>query len=103
MYEMLAALEKKEHDVQTMRVFGCHKDRHGDPDEQEYCVGWLLYQRKRGVPNLALRLALIMNDSALIQFREAHVEDDELYETITELVQANLARDQELHPERYEL
>lgn len=101
MYLMLQRIEKTEHDLEGMRTFGCHKDRHGPREDIEPCVGWLLNQRERGVPNLALRILLATNDEALKQFEECEA-DGEVYETVTELVEANLDRDRILNPERYD-
>lgn len=102
MYTMLADQEQREADIASAHVFACHKDRHGPPDEQEYCVGWLLNQRARGVPNLALRLGLMTSEPASAQFNECE-PDGEMYDTVGELVEANLTRDRELYPERYDL
>lgn len=103
MYLMLTRIERQEEQLGQASVFGCHKDRHEAPEKQEYCIGWLLNQRERGVPNLALRISLAMNEhheAACAQFNECE-PDGEMYESVEELVQVNLARDRELHPERY--
>jgi len=104
MYQMLADIEQREHEFGRASVFGCHKDRQGPSETQEYCVGWLLNQRERGVPNLALRIGLMIGDdseAATEQFNECE-PDGEMYETVAELVESNLDRDRVLHPERYE-
>lgn len=73
-----------------MRRFGCHKDRHREPGERELCVGWLIYQRDKRprIESLGLRIALL-NDDVVRQFEEATSEVD-LYDSIDELVIANL-------------
>ncbi len=103
MYQLLASIEQGEGEVGSNRVFGCHKDVQCDPDEREYCVGWLLNQRAQGVPNIALRIALMVGDhseAAVLQFNECTSGD--VYKTVAELVAANLAHDKVLNPERYE-
>lgn len=102
MYLMLQDIERTEGDVATgMKTFGCHQDRHGPPKAVEPCVGWLLNQRENGIPNLGLRLLLAMRPEAGKQFEECEPDGD-MYETVTELVDENLAVDRVLNPYRYD-
>ena len=104
-YQMLADIERTEGDPDVRRIFACHKDRTKPPEEREYCVGWLINQRDNGIPNLALRMALMFgpNTEALgKQLDESHPpEGVDLYASVTELVRLNIDRDQELNPHRY--
>lgn len=103
---MLAANERSQGSADASSPFGCHKDRTRRREQREHCVGWLIHQRENGVPSLSLRLRLVCGEhasAALAQFTEARLPDGvELYDSVTELVAANLKRDRELHPERYE-
>ena len=105
-YLMLAANERSQGSADASSPFGCHKDRTRRREQREHCVGWLIHQRENGVPSLSLRLRLVCGEhasAALEQFAEARLpEGVELYDSVTELVAANLKRDRELHPERYE-
>lgn len=102
MYLMLQHIEKTEGNPFETRTFGCHKDRHEPKEEHEYCVGWIINQREKGVPSIALRLVLSQyQDPAIEQYEESE-PDGELYETIEELVEANLERDRKLNPQRYD-
>lgn len=83
------------------RSFGCHKDRHGPVEDQQMCVGWLLWQRRNRVPSISLRVCLIRNKSEMRRFKEM-VGDEQCYHSISELVADNLAADRKLHPERHE-
>jgi hypothetical protein len=82
------------------RSFMCHKDKALPDEDKGLCVGWLIYQKRRGIPSIALRVKLMTDNEACDQYNEADT-DEELYDSIDELVQINLLRDRELHPERY--
>ena len=101
MYLMLQGIEASETSPFERKTFGCHQDRHKEPKEVEPCVGWLLNQRERGTPSIALRLLLLREPEATAQFDESE-SGGELYDTVDELVRVNLLQDQVLHPERYE-
>lgn len=80
--------------------FACHKDRTKPYADREMCIGWLLDQKRKGMPAIALRVILIDNPEAISQYEECE-PDGEMYSSVSELVRTNLARDKELHPERY--
>ncbi len=44
--------------LSTGASFGCHKFRNRPGEEQDYCAGWLLDQKRRGLPNVQLRMKL---------------------------------------------
>jgi len=99
-YLMLSRMRRTEGQPGASGIFGCHKDRHEPPAEREPCVGWLIYQREHGVASIALRLKLMQSAAALAQYEQS-AATCELYDSIEELVEDNIERDQELHPERY--
>ena len=106
-YVRLADLERVEGQPESATAsFGCHKDRHGPVEDRQYCVGWLVHQRERGVPSIALRFALVASrdrEAVVEQFEQAKVPDGvALYPSVQDLVAANLRRDRVIHPERYE-
>lgn len=82
-------------------VFNCHKDRQKPPGERGLCVGWLLDQRRRGIPSIALRIRLIGRPDLVQQLEEIRGEED-CYSSVEETVAANLKRDRVLNPHRYE-
>lgn len=51
-------------------VFGCHEHGNLPPSERGFCAGWLLDQKNRDVPSLALRLMLHGDKEALDAFHE---------------------------------
>lgn len=73
-------------------LFGCHKDGKLPPSERGVCVGWLLHQRAHNVPSLRLRVAL-MTDPTLAEQLATAEGDDDIFSSITELVEANLQAD----------
>lgn len=95
-YLLLYRMQKTEEDPRNFsNGFGCHKGRKLEKEEQQLCVGWLMNQREQGVPSIHLRLRLARDPTGELreQLDEATC-DAELYETVTELVCANLeARD----------
>ena len=99
MYLMLRRIERTQEDLGTS-TFGCHKDKGEPPERVEPCIGWLLNQRENGVHHIRLRIALAMSPDAAEQFMECE-PDGEMFDTVEELVEANLARDREMNPHRY--
>ena len=85
---MLADIEATEGDAGA-RAFACHKDRALAAD-----------QRRRGVPNLRLRL-LLMSTPALVDQLSQATGTADCYRSVTALVRLNLAADRMLHLERY--
>lgn len=100
-YLMLQRIARTEHDPFRSKPFGCHKDKDAEPAERELCVGWLIHQRERGTPSIALRLILMRSQEAALQYEKSE-PDGELFDSIDELVKMNIERDKKLNPERYE-
>ena len=99
-YLMLGRIERTEGELGD-KTFGCHKDKALPREDVEVCIGWLLHQRKRGVPSVSLRIQLATIPELLTQFEESE-PGGELYESISELVRVNIEADRELNPDRYE-
>ena len=71
-------------------IFSCHKYRERPQDEQQVCAGWLHDQRERGVPSIALRMALSQNDDALNALETVEDGGLDLY-TLVEACEKNIA------------
>lgn len=73
-----------EHDRSELgRLYQCHqKDGHS-------CVGWLLDQRRRNLPSIALRLALIKATDVPQQYIESLHSEAPLFDSVEEMCQAN--------------
>ena len=68
-------------------VFGCHGTiKHADPS---VCIGWLLDQKRRGLPSLVLRVRLAQDAEARGCHEEATDGGHALYDSIEEMVAAN--------------
>jgi len=68
-------------------LYGCHeygKRKH----EAQVCVGWLLNQRERNVPSIALRMHLMQSPEARACIKEAS-SPVPLYESVEEMCEAN--------------
>jgi hypothetical protein len=73
-------------------VFLCHLSGGKPKSEERLCVGWLLDQKKRDLPNLALRIRLIAEAGAAKLWEELTDEGLELYESILAMVWANTGK-----------
>ena len=67
-------------------TYGCHK-KNGN-----LCIGWLLDQRKRNVPSIALRLHLYREPQAVTQMEEAHDGGAAMFSTVKAMCRANGVR-----------
>jgi hypothetical protein len=77
-------------------LFACHQYRLLPPEERRPCAGWLLDQRRRGIPSIRLRLVLVSNPAACALFNEARDGGLALYDSLDEMCAANIG---ELAPE----
>jgi Family of unknown function (DUF6283) len=75
-------------------MFGCHATRHRPQGEQTPCAGWLLDQKRRGVPSIQLRIALFKED-ALKCFESVHSGGHKLFRTIQSMSRANFKADRQ--------
>jgi len=73
-------------------VYSCHK--HGVLPEAErgMCAGWLLDQRKRGLPSIALRLALISERGAGEALEAVSDGGHPMFRTVKAMCRANGVR-----------
>jgi uncharacterized protein DUF6283 len=84
------------HDANELHgaMFGCHKDRERPPEERRFCVGWLLDQKRRGLPSIQLRLQLrVGGDEALARALDEITDGgNELYPSVRAMCLANGVR-----------
>lgn len=85
-----------ESDVDTLGVmYGCHKGN------GHFCAGWLLDQRARDFPSVALRARKAIDRELAVGLRRLHAGGHELYDSVEEMCAANGARPPERLEERY--
>lgn len=85
-------------------LFGCHEFNKRPSEEHRPCGGWLLDQKRRGVPSIRLRLSLSMNEQAAKCFEEANENGLELFSSIAEMVTENMKRmNKPVVPREYEI
>jgi hypothetical protein len=70
-------------------VFGCHEGNKLPTDQRRLCIGWLLDQRKRRCPSIALRMLLIQHEGALNVLERAHSRGMKLYPSLQAMCRAN--------------
>lgn len=71
------------------RAFGCHATIKND--STSVCAGWLLDQKRRGLPSIRLRMALMQSEDAQRCLEKVSDGGYELYGSIEEMVAANEA------------
>lgn len=80
----------KAHDSELMgNMFDCHGETQKPMGERKPCVGWLLDQKRRFIPNIQLRIRLRLIPAALAQFERINEDGLELYRSIDEMIEAN--------------
>lgn len=99
-YMMLSRMESVETRLGEASLFNCHKDQHLPQPSRQLCVGWMIDQKRKGIPSIALRIRLSRDDDTVDQLRAVSTEG-ELFNSVSDLVSANIARDMKIHPERY--
>lgn len=82
--EEYSKLQANDHD--TGSTFGCHLN------DGSLCRGWLADQKRRGIPNLNLRLRLMCNSTDLDTYKSVNPRDPDLYTSIAEMCDANRGR-----------
>lgn len=73
-------------------VFGCHMHRTEPKEQQRPCIGWLLDQKRRGLPSIALRMMFLKNADALALLDRVSETGLRLYSSIEEMIAANYPR-----------
>jgi hypothetical protein len=68
-------------------LYGCH-EFNKRRDEAQVCIGWLLNQRERDIPSIALRMKLMTSPEARACTEEAS-SPVSLYESVEEMCEAN--------------
>lgn len=70
--------------------FGCHLN--ASREHQDTCVGWLADQKRRGTPNLILRVRLSRDGREKDRFEQVETKGCGLYGSVAAMVRANLGR-----------
>lgn len=79
---------KHQNDRQFGALFGCHNNAGKPCEQQEPCAGWLLDQKRNGMPSITLRMTLIQNADTRGLF-ESLDESVDCYDSVEEMVDAN--------------
>lgn len=69
-------------------VYGCHGSKKL-AEGPTVCGGWLLDQKRRGLPAIQLRLTLMKNPEAVTALEEVNDGGHELYDSIQEMCEDN--------------
>jgi hypothetical protein len=70
-------------------MFGCHLS--ASPENSTTCVGWLIDQKRRGVPNVRLRVRLAVDPRERALFESVDVNTN-TYESIEDMCRANAGK-----------
>jgi hypothetical protein len=89
--EFLKLLHHDRNEV-TGALFGCHEFNKRPSSQHRPCAGWLLDQKRRGVPSIQLRLALLKSPTAAACFNAASATGMKLFRTIQAMCRANGVR-----------
>ncbi len=71
-------------------MYNCHEGGKLPPEEREFCVGWLLDQKKRGIPNIQLRLKLAQSEPAAGQWKLISAKGVKMWNSLSAMCAANL-------------
>lgn len=69
-------------------IFSCHKHRRAK--KRGMCAGWLLDQKARNVPSIALRLKLTTDKEALQAYKDVSAKGVSLYSSVFAMARINL-------------
>lgn len=70
-------------------LFGCHSHAALPPQRQGFCAGWALDQKRRGVPSIRLRMAMIADPSVEDALRAVTDGGHALFPSIEAMCRAN--------------
>lgn len=70
-------------------LFGCHEFNRRDRSVHRPCAGWLLDQKRRGMPSIQLRLALMTKPDADKCFESANDGGVKTFRTLAAMCRAN--------------
>ena len=76
----------------TGSQYGCHEFRKRDASEHRPCAGWLLDQKRRGIPSLLLRMTLMTKPEAAANFEKLDATGIPLFPSIKAMCRANGVR-----------
>jgi uncharacterized protein DUF6283 len=88
------------HDADPLHgaMFDCHMGRGQSPEQRQFCVGWLLDQKRRGEPSIQLRLRM-RRDPALCEAMHLITDGGHpMYESIEAMAADNGAFRARLRP-----
>lgn len=97
MWDIREFIQVLANDADELRggVYGCHATRHRQ--EPSVCAGWLVDQKRRGLPSIQLRLLLLKHTDAVNCLEEVSDGGHELFASIEEMVRANAHADGNPH------
>lgn len=70
-------------------MFDCHGGGKLPKEQRAPCIGWLLDQKKRGVPCLTLRMKMLRDEKMVDLFNKISPEGLDLYDSIEEMAETN--------------
>ena len=73
-------------------TFACHKQYDLPAGERGFCAGWLLDQKKRGLPSIALRIALMNDRDAQAALDRVTNAGFKMFRTVKAMCRANGVR-----------
>lgn len=85
-------LEAQDRNQYGGSTFGCHLGAGKPAAERQPCAGWLIDQKRRGVPSIQLRMVIITNPDAAALFARIDENTVGLYPSIAAMVKANVGR-----------
>jgi hypothetical protein len=74
------------------RTYACHKQASLSAAERGFCAGWLLDQKRRGLPSIALRLVLLRDPTAVVALDAVNDGGHPMFRTIRAMCRANGVR-----------
>lgn len=77
---------------QIGRTYACHKHIALPAAERGFCAGWLLDQKRRGLPSIALRMALMQSEAAVAALEAVRSGGHRLFRTVKAMCRANGVR-----------
>lgn len=71
------------------KMYACHEGKKLAHEDRSMCAGWLLDQKRRGLPSIQLRLLLTQSEEARAMLEEVNADGLDLYDSIEEMCEAN--------------
>ena len=73
-------------------LYACHKFKEVPASERGLCAGWLLDQKKRGIPSIRLRLILMKDPSAVAAYQKVGDGGNQMFVSVKAMCRANSVR-----------